>query len=151
MSLWSELKRRNVVKVGAAYAVVAPDAIAPLLMLFRWSKGDPSMDDHLAREFLRSTFLVDGVDFAAAVGDADLYFDVLTNPRDRDKHFDNWRHLGCPVAARMLADPRAHAFLRDAGFEAYWHEKGWPPQCRPLGDSDFECSAAPHGSAGHAP
>lgn len=25
------------------------------------------------------------------------------------------------------------------GFVAYWREKGWPPLCRPLGESDFEC------------
>jgi hypothetical protein len=79
----------------------------------------------------------------AAKGDADLFFKVIGNPRDRDKRFDTFRQLACPSAAAMLTDARAHAFLREAGFEAYWREKGWPPQCRPLGDTDFECSPAP--------
>ena len=48
---------------------------------------------------------------------------------------------------REAGPPPTHTtrlpFLREAGFEAYWREKGWPPQCRPLGDTDFECSPAP--------
>lgn len=119
----------------------SPDAVAAALTLFRWSQGDPDSDDALARQFLRSTYLVDGPAYAAAAGDGDLFFEVIANPRDRDKHFDNFRHLACPSAAPMLADPRAVTFLRAAGFEAYWRVKGWPPQCRPLGETDFECGA----------
>ena len=29
--------------------------------------------------------------------------------------------------------------IRDGGIEAYWRANGFPPQCRPLGDDDFEC------------
>jgi adenylate cyclase len=119
-----------------------PDAVATMLFLFRWSQGDPGMDDQLARELLRTTFYIDGPAMVAAKGDADLYFQVIGNPRDRDKRFDTFRQLACPSASAMLTDARAHAFLREAGFEAYWREKGWPPQCRPLGDSDFECRPA---------
>ena len=100
------------------------------------------MDDQLARELLRTTFYIDGPALVAVKGDADLFFKVIGNPRDRDKRFDTFRQLACPSAAAMLTDARAHAFLREAGFEAYWREKGWPPQCRPLGDSDFECRPA---------
>jgi hypothetical protein len=39
----------------------------------------------------------------------------------------------------MLRDPRIKTNLQRFGFPAYWKEKGWPPTCRPLGDSDFEC------------
>jgi TolB-like protein/Tfp pilus assembly protein PilF len=125
-----------------AYAAI-PDATATLWFLFRWSQGDAGMDDRLARELLRTTFYNDGYSLAAAAGDADLYFEIVANPRDRDKRFDSFRQLACPSNAAMLTDARAHAFLREAGFEAYWREKGWPPQCQPLGDSDFECSPAP--------
>ncbi len=121
-----------------AYAA-SPDAIASLLMLFRWSQRDSEADEALSRQFLRSTYLVDGALIAAARGDADLFFDIVANPRDRDKGFDNFRHLACPIAAPMLPDPRAHAFLRAAGFEAYWRATTWPPQCRALGADDFVC------------
>ncbi len=124
--------------IDRAFAA-SPDAIASLLMLFRWSQRDPDGDEALSRQFLRSTYLVDGALIAAARGDADLFFDVIANPRDRDKGFDNFRHLACPIAAPMLSDPRTHAFLRAAGFEAYWRATGWPPQCRALGDDDFTC------------
>ena len=90
-----------------------------------------------------STYFVDGGGILAASGDADLYFEVVANPRDRVKHFDVFRTLACPVGASMLADARAREFLRAAGYEAYWREKGWPPQCRPKGDADFECAPAP--------
>ena len=125
-----------------AYAAT-PDAVATMLFLFRWSQGDADVDDQLARELLRTTMYIDAPSLLAAKGDADLFFKVIGNPRDRDKRFDTFRQLACPSAAAMLTDARAHAFLREAGFEAYWREKGWPPQCRPLGDTDFECSPAP--------
>lgn len=37
------------------------------------------------------------------------------------------------------------AFKREAramGLDAYWRENGFPPQCRPLGDDDFDCEHA---------
>jgi len=128
-------------EIERAYAA-SPDAVASLLVLFRWSQRDAGADDALARQFLRSTYLVDGGLIAAATGDADLLFEVVANPNDRDKHFDSFRHLTCPIAAPMLADPRAHAFLRSAGFEAYWRATGWPPQCRATGENDFTCGVA---------
>jgi TolB-like protein/tetratricopeptide (TPR) repeat protein len=124
-----------------AYAA-SPDALATLLFLFRWSQRDPGIDDVLARELLRGTYLVDGGAIVAARGDVDLYFEIAASTRYRDKRFDAFRYLGCPVAQPMLTDARAIAFLREAGFEAYWREHGWPAQCRPLGDEDFECRGA---------
>lgn len=120
-----------------------PDAVAALLVLFRWSQRDAGIDPQFGRELLRSTYWVDGPPLAAAFGDPDLFFEVLADPRLRDKRFDGFRHLACPIAAGMLVDPRAKGFLREAGFEAYWRANGWPPQCRPAGDTDFECSPAP--------
>ena len=136
--------RRDEARVAIEGAFAAsPDAVASLLALNRWAQGDADSDDALSRQFLRSTFLADGLSLIAKRGEAELYFEVLFDPRDRDKRFDSFRHLVCPVAAPMLRDARAHQFLREAGFEAYWREKGWPPQCRPLGEGDFECSPAP--------
>jgi hypothetical protein len=29
--------------------------------------------------------------------------------------------------------------IRDFGLFAYWQKHGFPPQCRAVGDDDFEC------------
>ncbi|MDH5303809.1 MAG: hypothetical protein OEW64_06900 [Gammaproteobacteria bacterium] len=31
------------------------------------------------------------------------------------------------------------SYVRDIGVLDYWHEFGFPAQCRPLGSDDFEC------------
>ena len=31
------------------------------------------------------------------------------------------------------------AHVRDSGIYGYWQEKGFPPQCKPIGADDFEC------------
>ena len=53
-----------------------------------------------------------------------------------------------PAGHAMLRDPLVKAKLVEYGFVAYWREKGWPPICRPLGDSDFECGVDAQGT-GH--
>ena len=30
-------------------------------------------------------------------------------------------------------------YMKETGVFDYWHEHGFPPQCRPVGDDDFEC------------
>jgi hypothetical protein len=30
-------------------------------------------------------------------------------------------------------------YLKDTGIFAYWQENGYPPQCKPIGENDFEC------------
>ena len=35
--------------------------------------------------------------------------------------------------------PQFKAFIRDSNVYAYWREHGFPPQCRAVGDDDFEC------------
>lgn len=31
------------------------------------------------------------------------------------------------------------AYMKTTGVLDYWHEYGFPPQCRPLGNDDFDC------------
>ena len=44
-----------------------------------------------------------------------------------------------PNGQAMLRDPRVKLRLAQFGFVDYWREKGWPDECRPLGETDFEC------------
>jgi TolB-like protein len=42
-----------------------------------------------------------------------------------------------PVAWSMSEHPKR--MMRANGFPDYWRKHGFPPQCRPVGDDDFEC------------
>lgn len=35
--------------------------------------------------------------------------------------------------------PQFKAYMKASGVFDYWHEHGFPPQCRPVGDDDFDC------------
>jgi tetratricopeptide (TPR) repeat protein len=39
--------------------------------------------------------------------------------------------------------PQFKKVIRDNGIFTYWRERGFPPQCRPIGDDDFECGRPP--------
>lgn len=39
----------------------------------------------------------------------------------------------------FLSSPHRKRLIRDMGIYDYWREHRFPPQCRPLGDDDFEC------------
>jgi len=46
----------------------------------------------------------------------------------------NWH----PDAAYYRKKPAFKEFV-NANFMDYWQQNGFPPQCRPLADGDFEC------------
>jgi len=44
-----------------------------------------------------------------------------------------------PDAAEFRGTPQFKRLVRKIGLVDYWFERGFPPQCRPLGADDFEC------------
>jgi len=44
-----------------------------------------------------------------------------------------------PEYARYRRSPQFKEYVRETGVFDYWREHGFPPQCRPLGEDDFEC------------
>ena len=44
-----------------------------------------------------------------------------------------------PYPEDFRQSPDRKRMIRDFGLFAYWQEHGFPPQCRALGDDDFEC------------
>jgi hypothetical protein len=50
---------------------------------------------------------------------------------------DPWIWLAANRPFRQ--SPYFKPLVRELGLPAYWHEKGFPPMCRPLGEEDFEC------------
>ena len=41
--------------------------------------------------------------------------------------------------ANLRKTDRFKAFVRKAGMFDYWHARGWPDLCRPMGADDFVC------------
>lgn len=49
----------------------------------------------------------------------------------------NW--LWGPDMKRFRRSPEFKQLIENLGSQAYWRKNGFPPQCRPLGEDDFEC------------
>ena len=49
------------------------------------------------------------------------------------------RMLFHPDAAEFRETPQFKEIIRYWGFDDLWRDRGFPPQCRPLGSDDFEC------------
>ena len=105
--------------------------------LFRWSEHEAGIDNaHVRRAIVgRPEYTA----FAAHRGDADLYFAAYEEQPVLHKFY---LYYELPFSAPLLTDPRGKESLSRYGFVAYWREKGWPANCRPLGDDDFECGSA---------
>ena len=44
-----------------------------------------------------------------------------------------------PSFPDFLASPHRKRVIREMGVYDYWRARGFPPQCRPVGEDDFEC------------
>ncbi len=44
-----------------------------------------------------------------------------------------------PEAEEFRASPQFKQFILDRGIFEFWRSYGFPPQCRPIGDDNFEC------------
>jgi TolB-like protein len=51
-------------------------------------------------------------------------------------------HVWHPEAGELRKLPIFKTITRESGVFAYWQERGFPPQCKPVGDDDFECVVA---------
>jgi hypothetical protein len=117
-----------------------PEVAGQDAKLFRWSQGEPGIDDAQARRIVWEQ--PEHTVHAAHRGDADMFFAAFESEEHRAWRYAFYRFIATPIARPLLADPRAKELLTRYGFVAYWREKGWPSLCRPLGDDDFECGPA---------
>jgi TolB-like protein/Tfp pilus assembly protein PilF len=105
--------------------------------LWLWSQRDPSISDLAARQ---AAIQVRGdATFTGLRGDEASFFESVERLQESHTRYNVFADL--VESPRFLSRPRAKQMLRDFGFEAYWRERGWPEQCKPLGASDFECRA----------
>ena len=44
-----------------------------------------------------------------------------------------------PDGDEFRTTPQFKAIIRQLGAFEYWQARGFPPQCKPVGDDDFEC------------
>ena len=78
--------------------------------------------------------------FLIARQDVDGYnADIKTHGPILEAYYFANLYSSKPAGHKMLRDPRVKDMLVRYGFPVYWREKGWPPGCRSLGDTDFEC------------
>jgi TolB-like protein len=49
------------------------------------------------------------------------------------------QYLWHPIMTDVRTEPGFKDLIRSVGLDSYWRESGWPDQCRPLGNEDFEC------------
>ena len=83
---------------------------------------------------------------ALLVGRNDLWLKSVEQP---EAGWSEWElsattDLLAPVVSPELmqkyrSDPRSKAWLIKLRLPEYWRQVGWPEQCRPLGEDDFEC------------
>ena len=44
-----------------------------------------------------------------------------------------------PDGDEFRTTPQFNSVIRETGIYEYWKARGFPPQCKPVGDDDFEC------------
>jgi hypothetical protein len=44
-----------------------------------------------------------------------------------------------PDGDEFRTTPQFKTVIREYGIFKYWKFRGFPPQCKPIGDDDFEC------------
>jgi TolB-like protein/Tfp pilus assembly protein PilF len=48
-----------------------------------------------------------------------------------------------PDGDEFRTTPQFNTIIRELGIFEYWQARGYPPQCKPVGDDDFECGRPP--------
>ncbi|MFT5141305.1 MAG: adenylate cyclase [Rhodothermales bacterium] len=85
------------------------------------------------------------LDWIDAQGESPEYWmDVLVLMRnydhmqsDSDSYWNLWQWLD--IHTEFRHSERFRKLYKEMGILSYWHEHGFPPQCRPVGEEDFEC------------
>ena len=114
-----------------------PASIGPERTLFLWSLGETGIDDEVATDAIEQNRFYS--QYAIPRGDADLFFRSIAVTQAPQQRYAASYPLFMPIAAAFVGDPRATQLLREYGYEAYWRQRGWPANCRPLDEDDFEC------------
>jgi TolB-like protein len=66
-------------------------------------------------------------------------FQYITNPIGMGWRIPDVLVVWDPMMHAYRQSAEFKSFIRDSGVFDYWQQAGFPPQCRPVGDDDFEC------------
>jgi TolB-like protein len=79
-----------------------------------------------------------GQTIARAIPYSWIYFGVWDEFAERPGQYPYmyWH----PDAGEFRKTDISKTVIRESGVLAYWQERGFPPQCRPVGKDDFECT-----------
>lgn len=66
-------------------------------------------------------------------------FLILVQPIGYEPESPERLTLWDPAVKQYRQSEKFKAYMRSVGAEGYWREFGFPPQCRAVGDDDFEC------------
>jgi TolB-like protein/tetratricopeptide (TPR) repeat protein len=129
-----------------ALIVVSPDgANKQFVTQIKALQDDPPGARAMLRERVRDPSLP-----GFNLGISSIYLAYFDAPEDalealRSPRFGAPAGLGIldiwgPVFRDMRKLPAFKDFVREIGLVDYWHEFGWSEFCKPVGDTDFECT-----------
>jgi TolB-like protein len=98
---------------------------------------DPAFD------YMAEKTLIDQAHFQAGAAEPDwspAHPDYLFIYRQYDQlRGSELAYWWFPYPLEFRNSPYRKRMMRDIGLPEYWRKHGFPPQCRPIGDDDFEC------------
>ena len=102
---------------------------------------DPDFDFELQRQEIETLFLAatgDELDW----GPEDVLSPLTFGVYEVIKPQVFWPVWWAPYPVKFAESEHPRRLIRDLGLPEFWREHGYPPQCRPVGDNDFECDVA---------
>jgi TolB-like protein/Tfp pilus assembly protein PilF len=105
-----------------------------------WRRHDEIYAAYRRPERDHGALVKDIRDFVAANDLKPYYLGNLLVPLGAHDMRPFWPLIWGPDYARYRQSPQFSDFIRRSGVLDYWQAHGWPKQCRPLGEEDFECS-----------
>ncbi|MCO4812921.1 MAG: hypothetical protein KC572_15075 [Gammaproteobacteria bacterium] len=99
---------------------------------------DPAFDYAAEKTLIAQAYLRSGsAEPAWDATDPDYLFHYRMYDQLRGSELPYWWY---PYPLDFRNSPHRKRLMRDIGLPEYWREHGFPPQCTPVGEDDFECA-----------
>jgi len=98
---------------------------------------DPAFDYHAEKTLIDQAYYRAGAaepDFDPSHPDFQFIYRLYDQ-----LHSSELSYWWFPYPLEFRNSPHRKRMMREIGLPEYWRKHGFPPQCRPIGDSDFEC------------
>mgnify|MGYP001823435093 FL=1 len=98
---------------------------------------DPTFDYQAERPLIRQAYIRAG-ETEPEWDETNPNYLLLYRQYDKIQSVDN-AYWWFPYPLEFRRSPHRKRLMRESGLLEYWREHGFPQQCKPLGDDDFEC------------